>query len=135
MSSPSRGPQRAQVSKLVSKTKALIQHSRHPMNLYLILFISILSLVGLYTPSSLCLSIESLKMDNIQSIDIQPPSIAQKPAIHQLASMNHSLRNLNGKAEEEQYQSSMYHYQDLRRPIWNLAHMVNSINELDYRLR
>lgn len=24
---------------------------------------------------------------------------------------------------------------DNRRPIWNLAHMVNSIKELDYRLR
>lgn len=24
---------------------------------------------------------------------------------------------------------------DPRRPIWNLAHMVNSIKELDYRLR
>lgn len=24
--------------------------------------------------------------------------------------------------------------QDFRRPLWNLAHMVNSIKELDYRL-
>lgn len=25
-------------------------------------------------------------------------------------------------------------WQDTRRPIWNMAHMVNSIKELDYRL-
>lgn len=50
-----------------------------------------------------------------------------------------SQQNLNVKStlppqEHQQLSRQQHQVNDLRRPIWALAHMVNSIKELDYRL-
>lgn len=45
----------------------------------------------------------------------------------------------NGKSSSlevsKSNQANMFALRDYKRPIWNIAHMVNSIKELDYRLR
>lgn len=51
-------------------------------------------------------------------------SIDQRPT----ESMQLSARSPEVASEPQQRPA------DLRRPVWNMAHMVNSIKELDYRL-
>lgn len=68
-----------------------------------------------------------------QIILIQPPvanclAIDTKPANGQLIEQISSPSAASKLMKE-------YRQPDFRRPIWNLAHMVNSIKELEYRLR
>lgn len=73
------------------------------------------------------------------------PVIFQQ-AIHCLAIDSEQIISINSMQSEIQSISKIQNFNqedhhktrrtpDSRRPVWNLAHMVNSIKELDYRLR
>lgn len=55
--------------------------------------------------------------------------------IDSLAINNEAVKS-NSIPQVTQPPSNVHEYKaiDTRRPIWNMAHMVNSIKELDYRL-
>lgn len=73
-----------------------------------------------------CLAIDSEQTISINSMQSEIPSISKSQTFNQAQDEYHktkAIRQINSDSR------------DSRRPIWNLAHMVNSIKELDYRLR
>lgn len=85
---------------------------------------------GLAIDQKVTVSNQELLPSGAKSVEAQYSNVASVGSISSPKSKSAHISDTSAPLEV----AALRGHADLRRPIWALAHMVNSIKELDYRL-